>query len=225
MSGIKFASFNCRGIGDFKKRKDVLSYLRSKDFNICLLQDIHCRKIGVPYFRNAWGTDIVVAPYTNNARGVAILTKNIDVTFSETCIDDRGNFIITKARIRDTVDCCLVNVYGPNSDEPDFYENLAKKLNRLVGEENMPIIIAGDFNLTLNQSMDNFNYRRENNPRARESVKNMMSANGLIDIYRERNPESRRYTWRVGNPVVKQARLDMFLISASLEGYVETTDI
>ena len=225
MSGIKFASFNCRGIGDFKKRKDVFSYLRKKDFNICLLQDIHCRKIGVPYFRNAWGTDVVVAPYANNARGVAILTKNIDVTFSDTCIDEHGNFIITRARISDTVDFCLVNVYGPNSDEPDFYENLAKNVNRLVGEENMPTIIAGDFNLTLNQSLDNFNYRRENNTRARKAVKSMMAANGLIDIYRERNPEDKRYTWRVGSPVIKQARLDMFLISSCLEGYVEKTDI
>ena len=75
MSDIKFASFNCRGLGDFRKRKDVLAYLRKKDFNICFLQDIHCRKIGVPYFRNAWGTDVLIAPYANNARGVAVLTK------------------------------------------------------------------------------------------------------------------------------------------------------
>ena len=89
----------------------------------------------------------------------------------------------------------------------------------------LPVIIAGDFNLTLDQSKDNFNYRRENNTRARAAVKGMMSDIGLVDIYRERNPEVRRYTWRVGSPVVKQARLDMFLISSCLEGYVEKTDI
>ena len=91
----------------------------------------------------------------------------------------------------------------------------------------MPIIIAGDFNLTLNQSMDNFNYIRENNTSAKETVKNIMSDKGLIDIYiyRDRNSESRRYTWRAGSRIVKQARLDMFLISASLEGYVENAGI
>ena len=95
----------------------------------------------------------------------------------------------------------------------------------MIGEVDMPIVMSGDFNLTLNQNKDNFNYKRENNTKSKEAVKNMMSDNGLIDIYRERNPEVRRYTWRVGNPVVKQARLDMFLISGCLEGYVEKTEI
>ena len=203
----------------------MFGYLRNQDFNICLLQDVHCRNIGVPYFRNAWGTDVIVAPYTNNARGVAILTKNIDVSFSDTCIDDCGNFIITKARVHDTADFCLVNVYGPNSDDPNFYKKLSKDIDKSLGEETMPIIIAGDFNLTLNQSMDNFNYIRENNTSAKEAVKNIMSDKGLIDIYRDRNPVSRRYTWRAGSRIVKQARLDMFLISASLEGYVENAGI
>ena len=225
MSEIKLASFNCRGLGDFRKRKDVFAYLRSKDFNICLLQDVHCRKMGVPYFRNSWGTDVLVAPYTNNARGVAILSKNIQISFTDTIIDDDGNFIITKATVQNTTEFCIVNIYGPNSDKPGFYEKIFEKLRQLIGEDDMPIIAAGDFNLTLSQDMDNCNYTRENNTRARDAVKNIMTDYSLIDIYRERNPELRRYTWRVRNPVVKQARLDMFLISASLEGYVKETAI
>ena len=225
MSEIKFASFNCRGLGDFRKRKDVFGYLRNQDFNICFLQDIHCRKIGVPYFRNGWGTDVVVAPYKNNARGVAILTKNIDVSFSHTRIDEGGNFIITKAKVQGNSDFCLVNVYGPNSDDPKFYEDLFREMDKLLDEYDLPIIIAGDLNLTLNQSMDNFNYKRANNTKARDALKNLMSENGLVDIYRVRNPDLRRYTWRVGSPIVKQARLDMFLVSTCLEGYVTKTDI
>ena len=75
MSEIKIASFNCRGIQDYKKRKDVFAYLRNQEFNIIMLQDVHCRKIGVQLLRNCWGSDILVAPFANNARGVAILTK------------------------------------------------------------------------------------------------------------------------------------------------------
>ena len=225
MSEIKFASFNCRGLGDFRKRKDVFGYLRNQDFNICFLQDIHCRKICVPYFRNGWGTDVVVAPYKNNARGVAILTKNIDVSFSHTRTDEGGNFIITKAKVQGNSDFCLVNVYSPNSDDPKFYEDLFREMDKLLDEYDLPIIIAGDFNLTLNQSMDNFNYKRANNTKARDVLKNLMSENGLVDIYRVRNPDLRRYTWRVGSSIVKQARLDMFLVSTCLEGYVTKTDI
>ena len=104
MSGIKLASFNCRGIQDYKKRKDVFGYLRSQDFNIMLIQDVHCSRIGISYFRNCWGSDVLVAPFTNNARGVAILTKNIDISFSNTYLDDSGNMIVTKAKVNDTID-------------------------------------------------------------------------------------------------------------------------
>ena len=227
MSDIKLISFNCRGLGDYKKRKDVFGYLRNLDFNICLLQDVHCRKIGVPYFRNAWGTDVLIAPYSNNARGVAILTKNIGVQFRSTAIDEGGNFIITKMRVNGTANFCLANVYGPNSDSPLFYKDLSKRIQDMLDEEDedVPIIIAGDLNLTLDQKIDNHNYRRENNTRAREAVKDMLIKHELMDIYRERNPGVRRYTWRVGRPVMKQARLDMFLISNSLEGYVKDTNI
>ena len=225
ISELKFISFNCRGIGDFKKRKDVFGYLRNQDFNICFLQDIHCRKIGVPYFRNAWGTDVLVAPYTNNARGVAILTKNIDVSFQDTLVDPDGNYIITKAKVSGSAEFRLVNIYGPNSDDPNFFEELFRKIERSLDQNDMPVILAGDFNLTLNQNMDNYNYKRVNNARARDTVKDIMAERGLVDIFRVRNPDSRRYTWRVGSPAVKQARLDMFLVSSCLEGYVTKTDI
>ena len=156
MSATKFTSFNCRGIGEFKKRKDVFAYLHKQDFNVCFLQDIHCKKVGVPYFRNTWGKDVLIAPYTGNARGVAILTKQTDIAFSKTLVDNNGNYIITKANLSDSQSFCLVNVYGPNLDDPNFYEKLFEEISLTVGEEDMPIIIGGDLNLTLDQKLDNF---------------------------------------------------------------------
>ena len=132
MSEIKFASFNCRGVGDFRKRKDVFAYLRNQDFNICFLQDIHCSKMGAPYFRNCWGKDGLISAFTNNARGVAILTKNLEARFSDTIIDDDGNFIITTFKTADETSFCLVNLYGPNSDDPSFYCNIAQKISSLT---------------------------------------------------------------------------------------------
>ena len=89
------------------------------------------KKMGAPYFRNCWGNDVLIAPFTNNARGVAILTKNVEVSFSDTIIDDNGNFIITKFKTQDETNFCLVNLYGPNSDDPTFYCNIAQK-NKFV---------------------------------------------------------------------------------------------
>ena len=166
-----------------------------------------------------------MAPYTSNARGVALLTKNIDTRFEKQYVSEDGNVIVSRIRVNASLDMCLVNVYGPNSDDPNFYRSLLAQIDDCVGDDNLPIIIGGDFNLTLSQEKDNSNHQRANNIRAQEAVKQLMAQKDLVDIYRVRNPESKRFTWRVGNPVIKQARLDMFLISSSLQGYVVNCDI
>ena len=51
-----------------------------------------------------------------------------------------------------------------------------------------------------------------------------MSENDLCDIYRLRNPDIRRFTWRRKTPF-KQRRLHFFLISDSFQENVATIDI
>ena len=127
MNELRICTMNCRGLGDYRKRRDVFHYLRRSNFNIYLLQDIHCQKKMENIFRNAWGTDILIAPFKSNARGVAILTKGIQVKVCECRIDDEGNFIVAKVTLNDTIPVLLVNIYGPNDDSPDFYENIGNR--------------------------------------------------------------------------------------------------
>ena len=58
-------------------------------------------------------------------------------------------------------------------------------------------------------------YSNVNNPHARTKVLQIMSELDLIDMFRELNPEKRRFTWQRKNPI-KQARLDYFLTSRSM---------
>ena len=50
-----------------------------------------------------------------------------------------------------------------------------------------------------------------NNPKARDRVLKFIDEKNAIDIFRENNPELKRYTWRKRNPL-KQARLYFFLL-------------
>ena len=75
-------------------------------------------------FRNMWGTDILVTPHTHNSRGVAILTKNVDVTFEAPLADENGNYLIVKASINKCSDVVIANVYAPNIDCPDLFEKI-----------------------------------------------------------------------------------------------------
>ena len=75
MSSFKIISMNCRGLADFKKRKDVFMHLRKFKADIICLQDVHVAEGKENSFRNAWGHHSVVATGTHNSRGVAILTE------------------------------------------------------------------------------------------------------------------------------------------------------
>ena len=222
IGNLKICSMNCRGLGDFKKRRDVFNKLRSDGYNLILLQDIHCKNGKENTFRNSWGKDILIAPFTHNARGVAILTNGVDVQYSDTVIDNGGNYIITKAKINQVYQFILVNVYAPNEDDPEFFCNI----DNIIGDQgDLPIVIAGDWNLVIDQELDTYGYRRINHPRARSKVLEILNQRNLIDIYRVRHREKRRYTWRVINPEVKQARLDFFLVSEELGGMTVNVDI
>ena len=49
----------------------------------------------------------------------------------------------------------LVNLYGPNDDKPELYENITRKLSKF---ENAQVIMCGDWNLVLDAEIDSKNY-------------------------------------------------------------------
>ena len=118
-------------------------------------------------------------------------------------------------------DLLLVNIYGPNRDDPDFYRTLKETIKTYQTNN---VIAVGDWNIAIDPSIDCCNYAHINNPRAREAVENLTEELTLADVWRENNPESRRYTWRKPTPL-KQSRLDYFLLSEYLYWYFEDADI
>ena len=91
--------------------------------------------------------------------------------------------------------------------------------------DSIPLLIAGDLNIALNSELDTHNYVRENNVRARDRLVQMMGNNNMIDVFREMNGSMKRYTWRVRNPILKQARLDYFLTSELMTAYIQECNI
>ena len=223
MSDVKICSMNCRGLGDYQKRRDVLHYLRKLECNIFLLQDVHCQKGKELYYRNAWGNDILISSYTNNARGVAILWKSVALKVLDKIVHDEGNYIIAKILIDNYLSFVIANVYGPNEDCPEYWAEIWEMCERLA-DQTSPIIIAGDFNLVLDQKMDTVNYARAHNVRARNRLKIIMQENDLVDVFRKRNPFLCRYTWGRKNPL-QQARLDFFLVSDTIDLLIQNTEI
>lgn len=214
---LKILTVNCQGLGDYKKRSDVLNYLKDKNYNIYFLQDTHFTSDEEQNIQLFWDGKTYFSSFRSNSRGVAILFKNnFDFKVKNTTCDANGNFLIVEVEIENK-DFLLVNVYGPNTDQPGFYSNLRNEIEKLY--INQHIILAGDFNVVLNQELDTMNYKKLNNPKNQCELNKIIDILDLEDSFRISHPELKRYTWRKKNPV-KQARLDYFLTSNYLSPFI-----
>lgn len=126
--------------------------------------------------------------------------------------NNEGNFIISNITI-DKYSVTLVNLYGHIRDNPNFYSELSDKIDDFFDTDF--ILMCGDWNVVQDYQLECFKYLRENNPKNKIEIEKLKSKFNLVDPWRIKNPNARKYTWGRKNPV-KQARLDFFLVSEEL---------
>ena len=74
--------------------------------------------------RAEWGYEAIFSSFSSQSRGVAILFKNnFEYNILNSYNDTSGNYLILDLEI-DKRRMTLVNLYGPNTDEPNFYDKL-----------------------------------------------------------------------------------------------------
>ena len=88
-----------------------------------------------------------------------------------------------------------------------FFDKLNDNIEDCVANKELKIILGGDFNVTLDSDLGCSGGR----PFTKDSVKNIQNLCfdfDLVDIWRIRNPERRRFTWRQKKPFYsKKTRL------------------
>ena len=136
--------------------------------------------------------------------------QNLEYSVIRSLANDDGNLILDLA-FKD-LSLQIINAYAPNIDTPEFFRKLERHIETA---ETDYTILCGDLNITLNPNLDCDNYKRINNPSARNKLLAIMELQNLSDIFRKLNPDKKRFTWRRKNPL-KQARLDYFITSNSL---------
>ena len=211
---INVLSINVRGLGMYDKRKLMYNYFRENNADLILVQETHCQPKN--NLEMEWGGTIYHSYGMSNARGVSIfLSRRLSGRIKDvsTKTDTQGRLLLLEF-VLENARYAIVNVYGPNKDDPVFFEDMASMLEGSPAEH---IIVGGDFNLVMDPEVDSKN-RRDNQPNARKSLIKAMNSFNLYDIWRIRNPNVKDYTWFKLNPSNVFSRLDMFLINAPLVG-------
>ena len=222
MADLHVLSYNTQGLQGIEKRVDIFEYLKNMRQDIYCLQDTHYIKENEINVIDQWGnSNCIFSNFKSNARGVAIFfNKDLDYKIHRKIIDENGNFIILDLNVHNQR-LSLINLYGPNKDNPDFFKIISNYIDEIG---NTDIIICGDYNCVLNPDLDYYNYKCLNIPNAREEVLDIINTKYLVDPFRENFPTQKKFTWRKKNPC-KQARLDNFLISENLMQFLKKSSI
>ena len=70
----------------------------------------------------------------------------------------------------------LINIYGPNIDNPSFFKKIADCVEQ---SSETYCLLCGDVNLVLDPKLDSKNYVKVNNPKARAILLETVDKNTL----------------------------------------------
>ena len=111
----------------------------------------------------------------------------------------------------------LANVYGYNTktDNNLLFDNVGSRfISWLSKYPNLLFVIGGDFNVTVDDSVDRWPPKTKTN--SLSNITLFMQKFQLVDMWREKNPNTKSYTWANKTGTCK-SRIDYWLISSSLD--------
>ena len=97
-------------------------------------------------------------------------------------------------------------------------------IDKMELAQDMTIVWGVDFNLVFDSFLDADGGKPQLKMNSLTKLLSMMSERDLRDLFRVRNPDTRRFTWRRKNSFL-QRRLDYILVSEHFEEQIDTFDI
>lgn len=182
---IRELTRNVRGINDHRKVRKILSYLRRYGMNVALLQETHL-PLDSPILRyRGFQGNIHAAGFTTHARGVLTWVNPSSSLILEPLVTDQdGRYTITKCKGKG-LDLLIVNIYGPNYNNPDFFKQWADKVDL---QEGGYILCGGDFNLIRDPALDRSGGPERRITAAARTLEGVLVRFDLRDTWRQCHP-------------------------------------
>jgi len=222
MDKLKVISYNAQGLKGKNKRAKVINWANRKKFDIMAIQESHFTEEQRTDWEKNWKGTIKASCWTSNKKGVTFLiSEQLNHKLINEYKDKNGRWLVLDIEIDDQP-YTLANYYGPNKDHTWHIDAMISKVDEI---NNPNIIICGDFNFVFNLNIDKLGGRDTTNRKCRKRVVEWMEEKNLLDIWRIKNPNSRKYTWTSNHKPPIKCRLDFILISESLAVNYKNCDI
>lgn len=150
--------------------------------------------------------NVFFSSYSSKAGVALLINKHLNFKLNSVEKDKNGRFLLVDCEInRNKIS--LVNIYGPNYDDPLFFNNLIMKLATIGGQ----CVVGGDFNLVLNPLLDRSLPKTSLLSKAATALNQGMKDIDITDVWRNLNPNQRDFSFF--SPTHNtHSRIDMFLM-------------
>ena len=206
---MKIISYNTRGLCSGCKRGRLWHELRHLGAEIVLLQETHFVEGSIPHMPlfvyNQW----FHAPSPiSGARGVTMgIHKQCPLVPTEVQKDPEGRYLFVKGKIQGQC-YTIATIYAPNSQTVKF---LIKTLDRLEKFREGLLILGGDFNITMDPSLDTSSGKTFLSKKALRCVKKRLRSLHLVDSWRVLHERDRDYSY-FSKTHNMYSRIDMIMI-------------
>jgi exonuclease III len=219
---IKLVNQNCQGLKGNNKKRKLATWLDKKHYDIVTIQEAHIEKKDLDEWKDVWKGKILYSCGSNNSRGVVtLISEHTDCEVIKQENDNEGRWIVAHIQLKG-LEFIIGNYYGPNDDNPEHLRSMTEKIDEIGIDR---IIIAGDFNMVQNIHLDKHGGNLKTNFKCQREIQSWMETNEVSDIWRIKNPTTRKYTW-ISNTTPKiMTRIDYFLMSDNLQGLYKDTNI
>lgn len=139
-----------------------------------------------------------------------MIHKSVPFQVNNTIPDAAGRYLVVQGTLlQENIN--LISIYGPNDDNPSFFENLFLLIASLPGTA----LIAEDFNCTLDPKLDRSSGVDTSHAHSRKKIQRFITELNLCDPWRVQNPAKKEFSC-FSSSFKTHSRIDYFLVSRSL---------
>ena len=152
-------------------------------------------------------------------------TENLDFTIESEHKDQEGRYLLLKCIVQGH-SLLLINLYNANQEanQVKVISDLLEMSGTINIEPDSKIIFGGDMNVIYDISLDSDGGNPSFKSTTLSQLEFLLQSYGLCDIWRIRNKNTKRYTYRQRTPFI-QRRLDYIFVFSDLQDCVKTMDV
>lgn len=222
---MKVVSWNVKGLRTPNKRMQVLRHLKRLRPDVAMIQETHLREGELALMKKLWVGSVFGSASRGNKAGVITLVhKQLAHSLVSHECDEEGrmsHLVIDHSGER----WHIYNVYGPNSDNKDFFRNLGT----LVGQTRSDFtLVGGDFNTVQHPSEDRKSDAQSGGGTSHRVTDTVLTPflrdTGICDAWRDAHPDSREYT-HYSHAHQSWSRIDCLLLSEKLYRRMQSAEV